>query len=287
VVDYFAYNGSLENHNCITGDKDHLYDYLKESILKAKAIDINVSFLMESGVRMLVEDFVAVVNKGVYLRILCGNYLNITQPQALYLLRDALGDKVDLRFYNVPNKSFHAKAYFFTYDDYEEIYVGSSNMSRSALTHGIEWNYRINSKEKKMDCNYFKGVFEDLFNNQSIIVDDKELRNYSKNWRRPKVFKQIEEMEDREEDVCDKKIAQNQADYFIDNEASTNIISFPRPMGAQIEALYELRKFREENLDKGIVVAATGERVIIVTGCINALVSRVSETFIKNNSCIA
>ena len=31
----------------------------------------------------------------------------------------------------------------------------------------------------------------------------------------------------------------------------------------------------------------TGERVIIVTGCINALVSRVSGTFIKNNSCIA
>ena len=32
---------------------------------------------------------------------------------------------------------------------------------------------------------------------------------------------------------------------------------------------------------------ATGERVIIVTGCINTLVSRVSGTFIKNNSCIA
>ena len=31
----------------------------------------------------------------------------------------------------------------------------------------------------------------------------------------------------------------------------------------------------------------TGERVIIVTGCINALAVRVSETFIKNNSCIA
>lgn len=31
----------------------------------------------------------------------------------------------------------------------------------------------------------------------------------------------------------------------------------------------------------------TGERVIIVTGCINALAIRVSETFIKNNSCIA
>lgn len=32
---------------------------------------------------------------------------------------------------------------------------------------------------------------------------------------------------------------------------------------------------------------AAGERVIIVTGCINALVSRVSGTLIKNNSCIA
>lgn len=31
----------------------------------------------------------------------------------------------------------------------------------------------------------------------------------------------------------------------------------------------------------------TGERVIIVTGCINAFKSRVSEIFIKNNSCIA
>ena len=30
----------------------------------------------------------------------------------------------------------------------------------------------------------------------------------------------------------------------------------------------------------------TGERVIIVTGCINVLISRVSETFIKNKSCI-
>jgi type III restriction enzyme len=30
----------------------------------------------------------------------------------------------------------------------------------------------------------------------------------------------------------------------------------------------------------------TGARVIIVTGCINVLISRVSETFIKNKSCI-
>ena len=40
----------------------------------------------------------------------------------------------------------------------------------------------------------------------------------------------------------------------------------------------------DKNID---IKMETGERVIIVTGCINALVSRVSGTLIKNNSCIA
>jgi len=258
-MDYFVKGSSVTNNNCITGDKDHLYHYLKESILKAQKIDINVSFLMESGVKLIVDDLMAAVKNGANLRILCGNYLNITQPQALYLLKDQLGDKVDLRFYNVPNKSFHAKAYFFTYNDYQEIFIGSSNISRSALTHGIEWNYRINSKEKKEDCDYFKKIFEDLFLNHSIIIDDNELRAYSKQWRRPKVFQQLEDIEDQIEDEDpSKKVAQNQPDYIVAGQNPSNIISFPQPIGAQIEALYELRKFREENLDKGIVVAATG-----------------------------
>ena len=39
--------------------------------------------------------------------------------------------------------------------------------------------------------------------------------------------------------------------------------------------------------DNIIACAQTGERVIIVTGCINVLVSRVSGTLTKYNSCIA
>lgn len=49
--------------------------------------------------------------------------------------------------------------------------------------------------------------------------------------------------------------------------------------------------FENENLRKNKQVhtlfhMATGERVIIVTGCINVLESRVSGTSINNNSCI-
>ena len=146
MTQYSSYMDKGYNRNCVTGDKDYLYDRLKESIIKARKIDIIVAFLMESGVRLLVEDLKEAVNKGAVLRILCGNYLNITQPQALYLLKGSLGDKIDLRFYSIPNKSFHPKAYIFEYADSGEIFIGSSNISRSALMEGIEWNYRNQGK---------------------------------------------------------------------------------------------------------------------------------------------
>ena len=41
----------------ITGYDDYLYDHLKESFKKAKKIDIIVSFLIESGVKLLEKHF--------------------------------------------------------------------------------------------------------------------------------------------------------------------------------------------------------------------------------------
>ena len=84
----------------MTGDRNRLmqlYYQLIHSISKAKRIDIIVSFLMESGVRMLLKDLKGALNRGVCIRILTGNYLGITQPSALYLLKQTLGDRVDLR----------------------------------------------------------------------------------------------------------------------------------------------------------------------------------------------
>ena len=120
----------------MTGDRNRrmqLYYQLSQSISHAKKIDIIVSFLMESGVKMLLNDLKAALDRGVTLRILTGNYLGITQPSALYLLKYKLGERVDLRFYNENERSFHPKAYIFHYEDRDEIFIGSSNISRSAL----------------------------------------------------------------------------------------------------------------------------------------------------------
>ena len=85
---------SIELTDVMTGDRErgrYLLYQLRESMRRAKRIDIIVSFLMESGVRMLLKDLKAALNRGVQIRILTGNYLGITQPSALYLLKKELG----------------------------------------------------------------------------------------------------------------------------------------------------------------------------------------------------
>lgn len=110
----------------MTGDKDkrmYLYYQLVGSLKKAVSVDIIVSFLMESGVKMLLGELDNALKRGARIRILTGNYLGITQPSALYLIKRKLGDRVDLRFYNEKDRSFHPKSYIFHYADYSDIYI--------------------------------------------------------------------------------------------------------------------------------------------------------------------
>jgi len=65
------------------------------------------------------------------------------------------------------------------------------------------------------------------------------MRRYSSVWKRPKLFNTFEKAEDNKEEL-------------------RKVIPMYEPRGAHIEALYELNKCREEGLDKGLIVAATG-----------------------------
>lgn len=227
----------------MTGDRDkrmYLYYQLVNSMKRADRIDIIVSFLMESGVKMLLKDLDQAMKRGATIRILTGNYLGITQPSALYLIKHELGEKVDLRFYSEKGRSFHPKSYIFHYADHSDIYIGSSNISKSALTSGIEWNYRFSSCKDPENYEKFYKTFEDLFENHSIVVDDEELKRYSKSWHRPAAFKDLDRYDQNEE-----------------NE-DTKVRLLFEPRGAQIEALCALENSRAEGATKGIVQAATG-----------------------------
>lgn len=228
--------------DAITGGQDkrmYLYYQLINSLKQADSVDIVVSFLMESGVRMLLSELENALKRGAKIRILTGNYLGITQPSALYLIKHKLGEQVDLRFYNEKNRSFHPKSYMFHYKEYSTIYIGSSNISRSALTSGIEWNYRFSSKTDPQNYEKFYNTFLDLFENHSVVIDDDELKRYSKNWHRPAVSKDLDKYD------------------LQDSETSNNIVLF-EPRGAQIEALCALENTRAEGARRALVQAATG-----------------------------
>lgn len=189
---------------------------------------------------MILKDLKAALDRGVQVRILTGNYLGITQTSALCLIKKELGNRVDLRFYNDKERSFHPKSYIFHYENTGEIYIGSSNISRSALTSGIEWNYRFNSLDDKKNFSLFYDTFVDLFENHSIVIDDEELTRYSKNWHKPAVSKDLAKYDNLEDD------------------ADTKVEVLFQPRGAQIEALYALEDSRSEGATKGLVQAATG-----------------------------
>ena len=232
----------------MTGGSDRrmqLYYQLIQSLKKADSVDIIVSFLMESGVKMLLEELDNALKRGAKIRILTGNYLGITQPSALYLLKKKLGSRVDMRFYNEKERSFHPKSYIFHYERYSDIYIGSSNISRSALTSGIEWNYRFSSVSDPKNYEKFYHAFEELFEHHSIIIDNEELKRYSQNWHRPAVAKDLERYE-----------------YSHQNEENesedTKVRLLYEPRGAQIEALCALEDTRAEGAKRALVQAATG-----------------------------
>lgn len=228
--------------DALTGGQDkrmYLYYQLLNSLKRADSVDIVVSFLMESGVRMLLGELDNALKRGAKIRILTGNYLGITQPSALYLIKHKLGEQVDLCFYNEKNRSFHPKSYMFHYKDYSTIYIGSSNISKSALTSGIEWNYRFSSKTDSHNYEKFYNTFLDLFEHHSIVIDDDELKRYSKNWHRPAVSKDLDR-------------------YDLQDDETTNNLALFEPRGAQIEALCALENTRAEGAGRALVQAATG-----------------------------
>lgn len=236
-----SYPAVLERVDVMTGGADYrkyLYYQLKMSMARANAIDIVVSFLMESGVRMLLKDLKHALGRGAKVRLLTGNYLGITQPGALYLLKKELNDQIDLRLYQEKDRSFHPKAYIFHWENGSEIYIGSSNISRSALTSGIEWNYRFERHRDPVNFMLFYEEFENLFYHHAIKIDDKVLKDYSKSWKKPVVQKELSQYEEAAEDF------------------KTAMIYEPR--GAQIEALYALRSSREEGAKRALIYAATG-----------------------------
>lgn len=221
-------------------ESNKLIHPIKQSIAHAKQIDLVVSFLMESGVRLLLEDLRDAMNRQVPIRILCGAYMSITEPSALVLLKNELGPHAELRMDVNLRRSFHPKCYIFHDENGCHAYIGSSNLSASALTSGVEWNYIVDSQTDSMNLNQICEEFEELFE-KSRILDEELLNTYCQSWKKPPIVHQID-FDDR----------------LNDQELVNHSLDTVKPHGVQIEALYALKKTRENGNKKAMIQAATG-----------------------------
>ena len=147
---------------------------------------------------------------------------------------------MDVRVFESRGKSFHPKAYIF-HGDFPNFgkgvaYVGSSNLSRSALTDAVEWNYRIVPAGNDSGQNAgFKTVvteFERLFTHpQTTPLKPDWIARYRA--RRP---------------------AERQAPVGVPPEPPRPV---PEPHAIQQEALEALEQTRAERNAAGLVVLAT------------------------------
>lgn len=160
----------------------NLIEKIQEHIETSSTIYILTSFVMKSGVRLLKETLKKAAERGADIKICAGDYLFVTQPEALRELISIHPD-IEVRLWRSRGVSFHPKAYLFENTTSGYFIVGSSNLSKSALTEGIEWNIGL---DKSVDENVFAESMEEFlklfYADETVQVNEETLKDYEKQY---------------------------------------------------------------------------------------------------------
>ena len=237
-----------------------LQDELIQYFERADTIYLLISFLMESGVRLIAPYLRDAAARGADIKILTGDYLYVTQPQALAHFI-TIDPGIEVRLWKSHGESFHPKAYLF--DDSKEssvMVVGSSNLSASALTEGVEWNLAVNSDDvSDSPLDQAKDEFMKMFyDDRTVLINPESLQQYGQIYEEyhrthPNLARDWTTLESHPHKTVLHGLA---AEHVADSTHPYQIDIQPRP--AQLEALEQLRITLDEGYDKALVVMATG-----------------------------
>ncbi|NLX52313.1 MAG: DUF3427 domain-containing protein [Deltaproteobacteria bacterium] len=133
---------------------------MKREIRSCDEICWLVSFIKWTGIRVFAEELKDFTRSGHKIRVITTSYMGATDQKAVDFLAALPNTEIKLS-YNTTQERLHAKAYIFLRNTgFDTGYIGSSNISRSALTNGLEWNLKVTTQEIPNIINKFKSTFE-------------------------------------------------------------------------------------------------------------------------------
>jgi superfamily II DNA or RNA helicase/diadenosine tetraphosphate (Ap4A) HIT family hydrolase/HKD family nuclease len=232
------------------GELDPFARHVLPLLRRAKDVSIVSAFVQESGLRHVEDAVHTALLGGARVRLVTGDYLEITQASALEVLLDwqetwREPDEDDptigtfesrvIEVNRLPgcSRSFHPKSWQLEGEGFAVAFVGSSNLSFSALTNGVEWNLRADRASEPRAWRRIREATDALWN-QAQPLTSRWVADYARRARlRPTALPPAE----------------------LDPDV---VAALHAPHEVQTEALAALRAARFEGRRRAIVVLATG-----------------------------
>ena len=147
-----------------------LVNELGKEMRSADSVDLLVSFIKWSGLRLLMPAFEEIAGRGGKVRIITTSYMGASDAEAVEWL--AGQPNVELRVsYDTERTRLHAKAYHFRRNSgFSTAYIGSANMSHAAMTSGLEWNLKVTAQDMPHILEKFLAEFETYWNSHDFVL---------------------------------------------------------------------------------------------------------------------
>lgn len=147
-----------------------LYSELRAELETAEQLDLVISFITWGGYRKLADVLARATatdasgHSRLRIRILTTTYMGATQRVAVDALGKLPGVEVRISL-DGRRERLHAKAWLFgRRNGFGTAFVGSANLSKSALIDGIEWTIKISQAREPVLFESAKANFEALWN---------------------------------------------------------------------------------------------------------------------------